>query len=92
MLSGPNPYMDEVSAVYPIVFNKSTGVTLVVQAGSLGKYVGVLNLTFDLQGRITSWSGNPVVIDDSVPEGEDGKRQVLIVSILDSSSFCVCLS
>ena len=41
-----------------------------VQAGSFGKYVGLLNLTFDSDGKVTSFSGNPVVMDESIPEGE----------------------
>ena len=68
---GVNEEGDKVEGEYPIVVNHDDdGKTLVVTAGCHGKYIGVLNLTFDSEGKLTEWSGNPVVIDTNVPEGE----------------------
>lgn len=56
---------------YPQVVNhKDSRKTLIVTAGCYGKYIGVLNVTFDSEGKVTNWSGNPVLIDENIPEGE----------------------
>jgi len=44
---------------------------LVVQAYQYGKYLGMLNVTFDAAGEVQAWAGNPVVLDgekDAVAE------------------------
>ena len=56
---------------YPIVINHDNdGKTLVITAGCHGKYIGVLKVTFDDDGKLTEWSGNPVVMDEKIPEGD----------------------
>lgn len=68
---GVNEEGDKVEGDYPITVTHDDGdKTLVVTAGCHGKYVGVLNLTFDFNGKLAEWSGNPVVMDEKVPEGE----------------------
>lgn len=41
----------------------------VVQAYAFGKYLGYLNVKFDDQGNVLSASGNPILLDSSIPEG-----------------------
>lgn len=41
---------------------------LVVQDGEWGKYLGRLNVTFDASGRLTAYSGAPILLDASVPQ------------------------
>ena len=45
--------------------------TAVVQAYAYGKYLGELNVTFDDDGEVTRASGEPILIDASVPENAD---------------------
>lgn len=57
----PHP---EIEGPYPIVIQKSTAKKcLVVQASAFGKYLGFLQVSFDEHGDISSWSGQPILID-----------------------------
>ena len=42
---------------------------MVVQDYTFGKYLGYLNITFDANGDVTSWAGNPILLDASVQPG-----------------------
>ncbi len=54
---------------YPTVVEGDNGRrALVVQAGDWGQVVGLLEVTFDDQGRVRSWNGAPVVVDKNVVE------------------------
>ncbi|XP_049518135.1 snake venom 5'-nucleotidase isoform X1 [Dermacentor silvarum] len=54
---------------YPTTVKRSDGTTgLVVQAFWFGKFLGFLRVTFDDDGRVKSWSGNPILINSSIPE------------------------
>lgn len=44
----------------------------VVQAYAFGKYLGYLKVTFDHNGKVLESRGNPILLDSSVPQGEDG--------------------
>lgn len=71
------PVYDE----YPIVINPDYDPSinvLVVQDGSLGKYLGHLVVEFDENGHITHWDGNPDLLDAKVEEGK--KRRVKNIS------------
>ena len=41
-----------------------------VQAYAWGKYMGFLNVTFDENYEVQSWSGNPVLLDKSIEQGK----------------------
>jgi 2',3'-cyclic-nucleotide 2'-phosphodiesterase (5'-nucleotidase family) len=52
---------------YPMVRNTAwEQPVLVVSSGTYGRLVGVLDVTFDDYGVITSWSGDSVLMDESV--------------------------
>lgn len=54
---------------YPTTVKMKDGTTgLVAQAFWFGKYLGFLRITFDNNGRVKSWSGNPILINSSIPE------------------------
>jgi hypothetical protein len=36
---------------------------------AFGKYLGILQVDFDASGEVSSWSGNPILLDGSVTEG-----------------------
>ena len=63
LLSNTN---DRADGPYPTMVNQ----TAIVQAYAYGKYLGELNVTFDDEGNVTQASGEPVLIDGSVPEDE----------------------
>lgn len=41
----------------------------VVQAYAYGKYLGYLKVTFDPEGEVVGWAGNPILLNSSIPEG-----------------------
>jgi len=66
-----NPPSDESPVgPYPTVVSQTGGKKcLVVQDYAFGKYLGYLNVTFDGNGDVTSWGGNPILLDASVQPG-----------------------
>lgn len=63
------PGLEESRGPYPTVVTDADGhTTLVVQAWEWGKVVGNLAVTFDAKGRVESWKGEPVVVDETFPE------------------------
>uniref|UniRef100_A0A131Z6S1 5'-nucleotidase n=1 Tax=Rhipicephalus appendiculatus TaxID=34631 RepID=A0A131Z6S1_RHIAP len=60
---------------YPTVVNKSdgNGTALVVQDFWFGKFLGFLQVLFDKEGNVKNWTGNPILINASVPEDSDVK-------------------
>lgn len=50
---------------------------LVVQDYYYGKYLGYLKVTFDDQGRVTEWSGNPILLDKSVPKDPQTEQELV---------------
>lgn len=59
----PNPY-DKPSYPYPLVVNQTNGrKVLVVQAACYSKYIGNLTVTFDDKGEVSSYGGNPILLD-----------------------------
>ncbi len=63
LLSNTN---EDAQGPYPTM----VGDTAVVQAYAYGKFLGELNITFDENGVITEASGEPIIIDGTVPEDE----------------------
>lgn len=41
----------------------------VVQAYAFGKYLGYLKVTFDEAGNVIKATGNPILMDSSIPQG-----------------------
>lgn len=72
IFSGNQPAEDKPEGPYPvIVTQRSTGRRVpVVQAFAFGKYLGVLRVTFDARGEIIEWSGEPMLLDSSVDQGQ----------------------
>lgn len=69
LYTGDAPSNENPVAAYPTVITQANGDSvLVVQDYAYGKYLGVLNMTFNDQGKITQYGGNPVLLDSSVPK------------------------
>lgn len=62
------PGFDRTDGEYPtMVTGADSGRTLVVQAWEWGKVVGKLEVVFDPEGRVKSWSGRPHQVDETAP-------------------------
>ncbi|XP_071112388.1 snake venom 5'-nucleotidase-like [Haliotis cracherodii] len=71
LYTGDHPSNEEPEGEYPHVVTQSGGAkVLVVQDYAYGKYLGALEVTFDLEGVITSWGGNPILLDNNTAQDE----------------------
>lgn len=56
---------------YPFMVNSDDGRQVpVVQAYAFGKYLGYLKVAFDDAGNVVKATGNPILLDSSVPQGD----------------------
>ncbi|CAL1273875.1 unnamed protein product [Larinioides sclopetarius] len=88
LYTGPAPSVEEPQGPYPVVIEREDGSrALVVQDFAFGKYMGFLEVVFDDEGKVSSWQGNPILLDSLVPEeptvletlepyGQEVKRRV----------------
>ncbi|WAR06764.1 5NTD-like protein [Mya arenaria] len=68
-ISGTPPSRETPEGPYPVVVNQMDGgQALVVQAFTFGKYLGYLNVTFDVSGKVIDYAGNPILLDASVEQ------------------------
>ncbi|XP_023933132.1 5'-nucleotidase [Lingula anatina] len=69
LYTGTPPSTEVPEGEYPVVMTQSGGrKVLIVSDFWLGKYLGHLAVTFDDAGEVTSWNGNPILLDKTVPE------------------------
>ena len=69
-VSGKPPSTDVPTGDYPFIVEQDNGAkALIVQAYAYGKYMGHLQLTFNDEGVVTSYTGNPILLDNSVEQG-----------------------
>ena len=76
---GKPPSIEIPYGPYPMVITPNSnpeGKVLVVQAYAFSKYLGNLTVDFDDNGDLTSWSGNPILLDNSVAQDPTVLRQV----------------
>ncbi|BFZ09278.1 hypothetical protein BsWGS_12317 [Bradybaena similaris] len=79
LYTGDDPSSEKAEGKYPTVVDNMHEVgrkVLVVQDYAFGKYLGELHVTFDDQGEVTAWSGNPILLDKSVEK--DKEIEVLV--------------
>ena len=70
---GDPPSSNPVSGPYPEVILAGRGRNaLVAQTVGFGKYLGRLDVTFDMMGHLKDWTGNPILLDKTSPEGKVG--------------------
>lgn len=68
---GKQPSSEVPAGPYPVIVRSEGGRDVpVVQAFAFGKYLGYLKVTFDEAGNVLQSTGNPILLDSSVPEGE----------------------
>ncbi|XP_011253188.1 apyrase isoform X2 [Camponotus floridanus] len=70
LYTGPPPFIDTPEDEYPVVVtqNETNRTVLIVQAAAFTKYLGNLTVWFDDQGEVVDWDGNPLLLDESIPE------------------------
>lgn len=70
MFAGTAPSVEKPIGDYPHVVNKANGErTLVVQDYTFGKYLGFLQVQFDNTGKVVSYGGNPIILNNITAEG-----------------------
>ncbi|XP_045916256.1 5'-nucleotidase [Micropterus dolomieu] len=69
LFTGPPPSSEVQVGDYPFMVKSEDGRQVpVVQAYAFGKYLGNLMVTFDHAGNVVKSSGNPILLDSSVPQ------------------------
>uniref|UniRef100_A0A023GPH5 5'-nucleotidase n=1 Tax=Amblyomma triste TaxID=251400 RepID=A0A023GPH5_AMBTT len=64
---------DKPQGPYPTVVKRPSGSNcLVVQDYYMGKYMGNITVTWNEQGEAVSWSGQPTLLDSTIPEDPEG--------------------
>ncbi|XP_065056302.1 snake venom 5'-nucleotidase-like [Rhopilema esculentum] len=79
LYTGKAPSNEQPYGQYPLVVNpteRPSKQVLVVQGYTFGKYLGYLNVSFDSSGEITSYGGNPVLLNGSIKEDEEVLNEV----------------
>ena len=51
-----------------------------MQAFTFGKYLGKLDINFNKEGKTSSWSGNPILLNSSIPEDPLVKAMIVNLS------------
>lgn len=70
--NGTSPDVEKPEGPYPtLVKQKSGRLVPAVQAYAYTKYLGKLHLIFDVNGELVSVDGNPVLLDNTVPQDPD---------------------
>ncbi|KAK7872913.1 hypothetical protein R5R35_004233 [Gryllus longicercus] len=77
LYSGDPPDSENATDLYPTVVTQASGRKVpVVQAYAYTKYMGRLNLVFNNQGELRSFDGNPLLLNASIEEDADMKREL----------------
>lgn len=67
--NGTTPDSDEIQGPYPTYVKQASGKQVpVVQAYAYTKYLGKLHMIFDSNGDIISIDGNPILLDNTIPQ------------------------
>lgn len=79
LYTGTPPSTEIPSGPYPTVVSSEENPehkTLVVSDYSHGKYLGFLQVTFDRDGVISHYQGNPILLDSSIKEDKDTLAEI----------------
>ncbi|KAJ8041372.1 5'-nucleotidase [Holothuria leucospilota] len=79
LYTGNPPASETPRGEYPTVVipdSDPNGKVLVVQSYKYGKYLGKLHVVFDENGVVTSYGGNPILLDDTIKEDTDILKMV----------------
>uniref|UniRef100_F7G3X1 5'-nucleotidase n=1 Tax=Ornithorhynchus anatinus TaxID=9258 RepID=F7G3X1_ORNAN len=77
LYTGTPPSIEVPAGAYPFIVTSEDGRRVpVVQAYAFGKYLGHLQVVFDEAGNVISSSGNPILLNDSIPEDPSIKAEL----------------
>ncbi|XP_072036304.1 snake venom 5'-nucleotidase-like [Amphiura filiformis] len=78
LYTGTPPSNEEPYGEYPLVLSHEddNSIVLVVSAYAYGKYLGRLDVTFDDDGVVTEYGGNPILLDKNVDEDSDTLKEI----------------
>lgn len=66
-----SPGPDAIAGGYPTIITQASGHKVyVVTASAYTKYLGDITFYFDAAGKVVSYDGAPIYLDDSVEKGE----------------------
>ncbi|XP_071323799.1 snake venom 5'-nucleotidase-like [Trachinotus anak] len=69
LYTGTPPSSEAPAGPYPFMVKSEDGRQVpVVQAYAFGKYLGYLKVTFDNAGNVVTSTGNPILLDSSIPQ------------------------
>ncbi|KAG7220512.1 hypothetical protein INR49_018039 [Caranx melampygus] len=69
LYTGTPPSSEVPAGLYPFMVTSDDGRKVpVVQAYAFGKYLGYLKVTFDKDGHVVSSTGNPILLNSSIPQ------------------------
>ncbi|CAJ1077730.1 '-nucleotidase [Xyrichtys novacula] len=69
LFTGTPPSIEVPAGPYPFMVKSDDGRQVpVVQAYAFGKYLGYLKVTFDGAGNVVKTTGNPILLDSSIPQ------------------------
>uniref|UniRef100_A0A671URS3 5'-nucleotidase n=1 Tax=Sparus aurata TaxID=8175 RepID=A0A671URS3_SPAAU len=72
LFTGSPPSSEATAGPYPFMVRSVDGRQVpVVQAYAFGKYLGYLKVTFDEAGNVVKSTGNPILLDSSIPQDPD---------------------
>lgn len=71
LYNGNRPDIEVPIDVYPVIVQRNGKRVPVVQAFAYTKYLGALNLTFNSQGDLISFSGQPILLDSTITQADD---------------------
>lgn len=72
LYNGPQPDIEIPEGLYPTVIVQPSGKKVpVVQAYAYTKYMGVLKIKIDDNGRVTSFKGQPMLLNSTIPQEAD---------------------
>lgn len=70
--NGPAPDIENPEGLYPTIIEQDSGKKVpVVQAYAYTKYMGRLNVTFNSDGDLTFFEGQPLLLDSTIHQDED---------------------
>jgi len=65
------PSTEKALGTYPTMVRQKSGRSVpVVQAYAFGKYLGNLQVVFNNEGEVTAAFGEPIVLNQNIPQGE----------------------
>lgn len=68
----PPPSTEKPEGPYPWVITQPDGhLVPVLEAYAFGKYLGYFQTTFDDGGKLVNWTGNPILLNGSVEQGQN---------------------